>query len=78
MPEPACIGSADSSLLGSSGLQDIAAKFGFNSADAVSQLSHLLLKMIDKLTPNGQVPAQGDLQHQLLAELQAVCFRETA
>ena len=65
-------------LLGSTGLQDIAAKFGFNSADAPSQLSHLLPQVIDKLTPHGQVPAEGDLQHQLLAGLSGLFGNKTA
>ncbi len=54
-------------VLGSSSLQDIAAKFGFNSGDMAHQLSALLPQVIDKLTPNGQVP-QGDVSH-LLAGL---------
>ena len=60
------------SMLSSTGLQDIAAKFGFNSADATNQLSQLLPQVIDKLTPNGQVPAQGDVSQQLLAGLSSL------
>ncbi|MEQ1917217.1 MAG: YidB family protein [Gallionella sp.] len=60
------------SMLSSTGLQDIAAKFGFNSTDATNQLSQLLPQVIDKLTPNGQVPAQGDVSQQLLAGLSSL------
>jgi len=55
--------------LGSSGLQDIAAKFGLHTDDAANQLSSLLPQLIDKLTPNGQVPAAGDLTHQVMSGL---------
>jgi uncharacterized protein YidB (DUF937 family) len=55
--------------LNSTGLQDVAAKFGFNTADAATQLSSLLPQLIDHLTPNGEVPAEGDLTHQVLAGL---------
>lgn len=44
------------SALSSSGLQDIAAKFGFNTSDIAEQLSSLLPQVVDKLTPDGQVP----------------------
>lgn len=47
------------SVFSSTGLQDIAAKFGFNSSDMSAQLSNLLPQVIDKLTPNGQVPEGG-------------------
>jgi uncharacterized protein YidB (DUF937 family) len=57
------------SVLNSTGLQDVAAKFGFNTADAATQLSSLLPQLIDHLTPNGEVPAEGDLTHQVLAGL---------
>ncbi|MDD4977181.1 MAG: YidB family protein [Gallionella sp.] len=66
------------SMLSSTGLQDIAAKFGFNSADATNQLSQLLPQVIDKLTPNGQVPAQGDVSQQLLAGLSGLFGNKTA
>lgn len=45
--------------MSSSGLQEIAAKFGFNTAEMGAQLSNLLPQVIDKLTPNGQVPEGG-------------------
>lgn len=57
------------SVFNSTGLQDVAAKFGFNTADAATHLSSLLPQVIDHLTPNGQVPAEGDLTHQVLASL---------
>jgi len=47
------------SAMSSSGLQDIAAKFGLHTADMGSQLSSLLPQLIDHLTPNGHVPEGG-------------------
>ena len=47
------------SAMSSSGLADIAAKFGLHTADMGNQLSSLLPQLIDHLTPNGQVPAGG-------------------
>jgi len=48
------------SVLGSDQLAGLAEKFGMNSGDLSSQLSQYLPQVIDKLTPNGDVP-QGDL-----------------
>jgi uncharacterized protein YidB (DUF937 family) len=54
------------SALSSSGLQDIAAKFGFNTSDIAGQLSSLLPQVIDKLTPDGQIP-EGNIDFSKLA-----------
>jgi uncharacterized protein YidB (DUF937 family) len=52
------------SVLGAIGLQDIAAKLGISSTEAAGHLSTLLPQVVDKLTPNGQLPAAGmDLTH---------------
>ena len=49
------------SVLGSEQLQSIAASLGFSPQQASSHLAELLPQVIDKLTPNGQLPAAGDL-----------------
>lgn len=54
------------SALSSSGLQDIAAKFGINTSDMAVQLSSLLPQVVDKLTPDGQVP-EGNIDLSKLA-----------
>jgi uncharacterized protein YidB (DUF937 family) len=48
-------------VLGSTQVQALAAKAGISSDVASSQLAQLLPTIIDKLTPNGQVPQQGNL-----------------
>jgi uncharacterized protein YidB (DUF937 family) len=48
-------------VLGSTQVQQLAAKVGISPEAASSQLSQLLPTMVDKLTPNGQVPAQSNL-----------------
>ena len=47
--------------LGSPQVQQLAAKAGISSAAASSQLSRLLPALVDKLTPNGQIPTQSGL-----------------
>jgi uncharacterized protein YidB (DUF937 family) len=54
------------SALNSSGLQDIAANFGFNTNDIAGQLSNLLPQVVDKLTPDGTVP-EGNIDLSKLA-----------
>lgn len=46
-------------VLGSGPLADIAAKLGISPAEAASTVSQWLPQIVDKLTPNGQVPAEG-------------------
>lgn len=48
-------------VLGSSFVQDLAAKVGLNTNDITNTLSSLLPQVIDKLTPDGQVPADNSL-----------------
>lgn len=46
-------------VLGSGPLADIAAKLGISPAEAASTVSQWLPQIVDKLTPNGQLPAEG-------------------
>jgi uncharacterized protein YidB (DUF937 family) len=48
-------------VLGSTQVQELAAKAGISPDAASSQLSQLLPNLVDKLTPNGQMPQQGNL-----------------
>jgi uncharacterized protein YidB (DUF937 family) len=48
-------------VLGSSFVQELAGKFGINTADVAGSLSKLLPQVIDHLTPDGQVPADNSL-----------------
>lgn len=49
------------SVLGSGFVQNLAAKAGISPETASSSISQLLPGLMDKLTPNGQVPQQSDL-----------------
>lgn len=66
------------SMLRSSGLQDVANEFGFNTSEAVNQLSSLLPQVIDKLTPNGQVPEGGDFHQYALASVSSLFGNKSA
>ena len=48
-------------VLGSGALGDLASKLGMQPTQAASELSQALPQVVDKLTPNGQLPAEGDL-----------------
>jgi uncharacterized protein YidB (DUF937 family) len=48
-------------VLGSTQVQALAAKAGISPEVTSSQLAQLLPTLVDKLTPNGQVPPQGNL-----------------
>jgi uncharacterized protein YidB (DUF937 family) len=47
--------------LGSGVVQQLAAKAGISPDAAGSSLAQLLPTLVDKLTPNGQIPQQGNL-----------------
>ena len=49
------------SVLGGSGLQELAAKLGISPEQASGSLADLLPQLVDKMTPNGEVPQGGDL-----------------
>jgi uncharacterized protein YidB (DUF937 family) len=48
-------------VLGSGTVADLAKKAGIGEADASSALAGLLPQVIDKLSPGGNLPGQGDL-----------------
>ena len=48
------------SLLGGDTIGNMAGQLGMNQGDLLSQLSHMLPQVVDKLTPQGQIP-QGDI-----------------
>ena len=48
-------------VLGSEQVQQLAAKLGIRSGVVSSQLAQLLPTVVDKLTPNGEVPHQSSL-----------------
>ena len=57
--------------LGSSGLGDIASQLGMSNAAAAGGLASILPQIIDRMTPQGQIPAgQDDPVAQALAMLQ--------
>jgi len=48
-------------VLGGGQLQDIAAQLGVSTEQASGSLADLLPQVVDKMTPNGQLPEGGDL-----------------
>ncbi|CAZ90044.1 conserved hypothetical protein [Thiomonas arsenitoxydans] len=59
-------------VLGSGALGDIASKLGIQPEQAAGELSQALPDVVDKLTPGGQLPAEGDLMataQQMLGKL---------
>jgi uncharacterized protein YidB (DUF937 family) len=50
-----------SSVLGSDQIAQLAEKFGLSQGDVSANLSQLLPQVVDKLTPNGQLPDSGSL-----------------
>ncbi len=59
-------------VLGSRALGDIASKLGIQPEQAAGELSQALPDVVDKLTPGGQLPAEGDLMataQQMLGKL---------
>jgi len=55
------------SVVGSQQVQAVAAKLGVDPAKASAFLAEYLPKVVDKLTPNGQVPAGADHSQALAA-----------
>jgi len=52
------------SVLGGSALQDLAAQIGVSPQQASGSLAEVLPQLIDRMTPNGEVPQGGDLLSQ--------------
>jgi uncharacterized protein YidB (DUF937 family) len=48
------------SVLGNEHVAELAAKLGVDPQQAAQQLSHYLPQLVDKLTPNGQLSADGN------------------
>jgi uncharacterized protein YidB (DUF937 family) len=59
--QPAQLGSA----LGQSTIADLARSSGMSEQELLAQLSKVLPGVVDKLTPDGRVPSQTDLQSML-------------
>lgn len=57
------------SVLGGSSLQAIAAKLGVSPEQASGSLADMLPQLVDRMTPNGQLPEGGDLLAQGLGML---------
>ena len=57
-------------VLHGNALQDIAGKSGMDTGQLTSMLSQVLPNLVDKLTPNGQLP-QGDALSQMMKGLAA-------
>ena len=60
------------SALGSDTINEIAAKLGISPQTASSGLSQILPQMVDKLTPNGQVPQHSDILSTGLSVIQSL------
>lgn len=60
--------------LGTGQLGQIASQFGMNESQAAGGLADLLPQVIDKLTPNGQLPQGDDLMAQGMALLKGKLF----
>jgi uncharacterized protein YidB (DUF937 family) len=59
-------------VLGSSYVQELAAKMGINTADVAGSLASLLPQVVDKLTPDGQLPGDNKLLEAGLAGLKGL------
>ena len=62
-------GGQQGNALGGDFIDQIASKLGVDASQASVGLAQLLPTLIDKLTPNGAVPAEGDQLAQGLAGL---------
>ena len=61
-------------VLGGGQLGQIASQLGMNEQQAAGGLADMLPQVIDKLTPNGQVPQENDLMAQGLELLKGKLF----
>ena len=60
-------------VLGQDALQQVAAKAGVDPSQVASSLSQLLPQLVDRLTPNGQIP-EGNLLEQGMGLLKGKLF----
>ena len=65
-------GSQLQNVLGNDTISRLASQSGLSTENVQSQLAHLLPQVVDKLTPNGQLPAGGDLLSNLTAGLKGL------
>ncbi len=65
-------------VLGSSFVQGLAAKMGINTTEVAGSLANLLPEVVDKLTPEGQVPGDNKLLEAGLAALTGLLGNKTA
>jgi uncharacterized protein YidB (DUF937 family) len=65
-------------VLGSSFVQGLAAKMGINTDDVAGSLASMLPQVIDKLTPDGQVPGDNKLLEAGLAGLTSLLGTKSA
>lgn len=65
-------------VLGNERVQQLAAKAGISPEAASSTLSQLLPTLVDKLTPNGQVPEHSNLLETGMSLLQSLQNKGTA
>lgn len=65
-------------VLGSSFVQGLAAKVGINTADVAGSLANLLPQVVDKLTPDGEVPGDNKLLELGLAGLTSLLGSKSA
>ena len=66
------------SVLGSSFVQNLAQQLGINTTDVAGNLASMLPQVIDKLTPDGQVPGDNKLLELGLAGLTSLLGNKTA
>lgn len=52
-------------VFGSGNVADLGARAGLNESDTSNALAGMLPQVIDRLTPNGQLPSEGDLSSRL-------------
>ena len=65
-------------VLGSSFVQGLAQKAGINTSDVAGSLATILPQVIDKLTPDGQVPGDNKLLELGLAGLTSLLSNKSA
>lgn len=65
-------------VLGNEQVQEIAQKAGISPEAASSHIAQVLPEIVDKLTPGGEVPQQGDLMSTGMSLLQGLFSKGTA